>query len=160
MGYVIPKASAVIANVWHIHHTAADFDAPDEFLPDRWLAHPFGMRPDAEHDAARLEAQGRRTSYAFGAGRRICPGMESAKKNLLLGMAKFVWAFDVSPPEGGEVDLSIETGYVSDLALRPKDFDVVVKLREGVSRQDVMAHYVETYQGEAEIMDWKDGRYL
>ncbi|KAF2794876.1 cytochrome P450 [Melanomma pulvis-pyrius CBS 109.77] len=158
-GYRIPKGSAVIANVWHLHHSEADYEAPNDFIPERWLRHPFGMRLDAEHDSTRLETQGRRRTYAFGAGRRMCPGMESAKKNLLLGMAKFLWAFEVLPPDGQDIDLSMETGYISDLALRPKSTDVVVKLRDGVSREDVYNHYYETYKEEAEVMGWANNQY-
>ena len=87
--------------------------------------------------------------------------MESAKKNLLLGMAKFLWAFEILPPDSAKgIDLSMETGYISDLALRPKDFDVKVKLRNGLSKEDVVKHYVATYKGEAEIMGWDNSQYL
>jgi hypothetical protein len=119
------------------------------------------MRQDnlEDHDAKKLESSGRRKTYAFGAGRRMCPGYESAKKNLLLGMAKFLWAFEVSAPDGREIDLSMETGYISDLALRPKNTDVSVHLREGISRDDVYSHYYDTYKGEAEVFGWMNNEY-
>ncbi|KAK0710113.1 cytochrome P450 [Lasiosphaeria miniovina] len=144
--------TSVIANVWHTHHSADDYDDPDEFVPERFLAHPFGMRPDAAHDPARLEGSGPRLTYAFGAGRRICPGMDSARQNLVLGLAKVLWAFDVLPPDNGdEIGLDIETGFISDLVLRPRRFDVSLKLREGRTKE-ILDHYHQAYEGQAEVM--------
>ncbi|KAK3361571.1 cytochrome P450 [Lasiosphaeria ovina] len=159
-GHAIPKGTSVIANVWHIHHSADDYDDPDKFIPERFLAHPFGMRPDAAHDPARLEGSGPRLTYAFGAGRRICPGMDSARQSLVLGLAKVLWAFDVLPPDNGdEIDLDIETGFISDLALRPRRFDVSLKLREGRTKEEILDHYHQAYEGQAEVMGWEGGLY-
>ncbi|KAL6232006.1 cytochrome P450 [Aspergillus navahoensis] len=158
-GHRIPRGTTMIMNVWQIHHSPEDYDSPDEFIPERFLQHPFGMRPDQAHDAAHLESASARVTYDFGAGRRICPGMHSAKQSLLLGLAKVLWAFDVLPPEGREIDLSLETGFVQDIALHPKEFDVVFRLREGRTRGEVLDHYEMAYEGEAEVMGWKDGLY-
>ncbi|KAL2830286.1 cytochrome P450 [Aspergillus cavernicola] len=140
-GHRISKGTTVIMNVWHIRHSLEDYDEPDEFIPERFLRHPA------------------RVTYDLGAGRRICPGMHSAKHNLLLGLAKVLWAFDVLPPKGKEIDLSLETGFVPDIALHPKDFDVVLRLREGRTRGEVLDHYSSAYEGEAELMGWEEGLY-
>ncbi|KAH7127281.1 cytochrome P450 [Dactylonectria macrodidyma] len=158
-GYRIPKGASVIANVWHIHHSTDDYDDPEEFIPERFLRHPYGMRLDEAHDPARLEGSGPRLTYAFGAGRRICPGMDSARQSLLLGLAKVLWAFDILPPEGKDIDLNMETGFISDLALRPKKFDVALKLRDGRSKDDIMSHYYQAYESQAEVMGWEGGLY-
>ncbi|TPX13572.1 uncharacterized protein E0L32_006043 [Thyridium curvatum] len=154
-GHRIPKGSSIIPNVWNIHHDEADYESPDEFIPERFLRHPFGMRVDDEHEPARLEKQGRRMNYTFGAGRRVCLGMESAKKSFLIGMAKFLWAFEVHPRDPGRgVDLSLDTGFISDLTLKVKELDIMVKLREGLSREDIFRHYEDVYTDEARLMDW------
>lgn len=147
-------------NVWHIHHAEEDYDEPDEFIPERFLQHPFGMRLDQAHDPTHMEASSARVTYDFGAGRRICPGMNSAKQNLLLGLAKVLWAFDILPPEGKEIDLSLETGFIQEIALHPKDFDVVLKLRDSRTKEDIMDHYSQTYEAEAVIMGWEGGIYM
>lgn len=85
--------------------------------------------------------------------------MHSAKQNLLLGLAKILWSFDILPPKGKEIDLSLETGFVQDLALHPKDFDVTLKLRSGCTTESIMEHYAQTYEEEAELMGWEDGLY-
>ncbi|KAB5530402.1 cytochrome P450 [Coniochaeta sp. 2T2.1] len=155
-GHRIPKGSSVIPNVWNIHHDEADYENPDEFIPERFLQHPWGMRMDDEHDPARLEKQGRRTNYTFGAGRRVCLGMESAKKSFLVGMAKFLWAFEVHPRDAERgVDLSLDTGFISDLTLKVKNLDIAVKLRDGLSREDVYKHYEDVYPDEARLMGWE-----
>lgn len=161
-GYQIPKHTAVYANLWHIHHSAEDYESPDKFEPERFLRHPFGIRPDAPHDPATMEAS---TSYAsasaqatywFGFGRRVCPGMQLAKESLILGLAKMLWAFDVLPAqEGAELDLSVDTDFVQGLiTFHPRHLDVSLRLRPGRSKQNILDHYSETYKVEAEIMGW------
>ena len=160
-GHRIPKGTAVLINVWHIHHSAEDYEEPDKFIPERFLQHPFGMRPDEAHDPTHMEASSSRgATFDFGAGRRICPGMHSAKQSLLLGLAKVLWAFDVlPPPEGKEIDLSLETGFVQEIALHPKELDVVLKLRDGRAKEDLLVHYSKAYEAEAEVMGWEGGLF-
>ncbi|KAL4968121.1 cytochrome P450 [Aspergillus stella-maris] len=156
--YRIPKGATMIMNTWAIHHNPEDYDSPEDFIPERFLRHAFGMKMDSDHDAAKLQAAGARVTYDFGAGRRICPGMHSAKQSLLLGLAKVLWAFEVVPREGGKIDLSLE-GFTQDIALHPKRFDVDLRLREGRTRADVLEHYDKAYGGEAEVFGWKGGIY-
>ncbi|KAF9781439.1 cytochrome P450 [Fusarium proliferatum] len=158
-GYHIPKGTSVIANVWHIHHSEQDYDDPDEFIPERFLHHPYGMKLDEAHNPARLQGSGPRLTHAFGAGRRICPGMDSARQSLMLGLAKVLWAFEIMPAPGKEIDLNMETGFISDLALRPKDFDVVLKLRDGRTKGDILDHYSQAYEAQAAVMGWENGLY-
>ncbi|KAI0506253.1 cytochrome P450 [Xylaria bambusicola] len=158
-GYQIPKGTTVIMNAWQIHHNEDDYENPDKFDPDRYLRHPLGMRTDKAHDPAVMEAWGARPHYDFGAGRRICPGMYLAKQNFLLGLAKMLWAFEIRSADNKEIDLSVETGLVQGTALHPKDFDLTLKLRQGRTKEDIMNHYYQTYEGEAEIMGWKNGEF-
>nr|UBX54526.1 cytochrome P450 [Aspergillus sp.] len=158
-GHRIPKGTAIFMNVWHIHHSEEDYEEPDKFDPDRFLRHPFGMRLDEAHDPAHMEASSARVTYDFGAGRRICPGMHSAKHSLVLGLAKVLWAFEILPPKGKEIDLSLENGFIQEIALHPKELDVVFKLRDGITKEDIMDHYSQAYEAEAEVMGWEDGLY-
>ncbi|EAQ87444.1 hypothetical protein CHGG_04063 [Chaetomium globosum CBS 148.51] len=162
-GFQIPKHTAVYANVWHIHHSPEDYASPEKFEPERFLRHPFGMRPGAAHDPTTMDASSSstaaanaRATFAFGFGRRVCPGMLLAKQSLILGLAKVLWAFEVLPAEGGgELDMDVETGFVQGLiTFHPKKLDVSLRLREGRSRQDILDHYAEAYQVEAEVMGW------
>ncbi|KXJ95002.1 cytochrome P450 [Microdochium bolleyi] len=158
-GYQIPKHTAVYANVWHIHHSPEDYESPEKFDPERFLRHPSGMRSGSAHDSATTETSATaRATYAFGFGRRVCPGMLLAKQSLILGLAKILWAFDVLPAqEGQELDLDVDTGFVQGLiTFHPKNLDVSLKLRPERSKKDLLDHCSESYKIEAELMCWQE----
>jgi cytochrome P450 len=69
----------VIANLWAILHDEEIFDQPDEYIPERYLNNKFGTR----HDISEEDAEHRRQTYAFGAGRRACPGQHMAENALV-----------------------------------------------------------------------------
>jgi hypothetical protein len=85
--------------------------------------------------------------------------MDSARQSLMLGLAKVLWAFEIMPAPGKEIDLNMETGFISDLALRPKDFDVVLRLRDGRTKGDILDHYSQAYEAQATVMGWENGLY-
>lgn len=58
-------------------HDERYFDRPEEFLPERFLKHPLGIKEDIEDDPAR------RANLLFGGGRRVCPGIAFAKTSLV-----------------------------------------------------------------------------
>lgn len=62
------------------------------FDPSRSLAYP----ERAGIYAAMLDAYGR-DHFAFGAGRRIYPGMHLAENSLFITIAKILWAFRIEP---------------------------------------------------------------
>ncbi|ETS82518.1 hypothetical protein PFICI_04394 [Pestalotiopsis fici W106-1] len=92
-GYISPKGTVVLANTWAIHNDEAEYDQPELFIPDRFMDNEYGARfpVDGKMD------DHRRTSYAFGAVRRVCPGQRLAKNSLMLNMAKIAWAFGSAP---------------------------------------------------------------
>lgn len=78
-GYLLPRGTVVLANTWAIHNDEAEYDRPDLFAPDRFLGNEYGTRLPVDEKAD----DHRRTSYAFGAGRRVCPGQRLAKNSLV-----------------------------------------------------------------------------
>lgn len=78
-GYVLPKGTIVIANAWAIHRDEAEYESPDDFIPERFLDNKFGTRDPV---AANSEDH-RRVTYGFGAGRRVCPGQRLAENSLV-----------------------------------------------------------------------------
>ncbi|RUP48365.1 cytochrome P450 [Jimgerdemannia flammicorona] len=79
-GYHIPANSAHVINVHGLH-----FD-PDTY-PD-----PYAFKPERH-----LDADNTRQHYAFGAGRRICPGAFLAEKLIFTTLARLLWAFRIEP---------------------------------------------------------------
>lgn len=128
-GYRIPKDTTVIHNVWKTHHSADDYDRPDAFDPDRYLRNPLGKKNSAG-------TEGRHATYAFGTGRRACPGEQFALNSLEIAFAQLLWAFDVTPV--GELDMSVETGFHSALILAPNSFKVKILPRDEARRLAVV----------------------
>lgn len=113
-----------IANAWTINRNEEDYDRPDEFIPERFIDNPFGMRraPDGQEGS-------RRVLYAFGSGRRQCPGEHFAYTTISLTLSKLLWSYDVLPPPGG-IDMSVETGFEDGLVTQPVKPNVLFRLRD------------------------------
>ena len=91
-GYEIPAGTRVIVNAWAIARDPEFWEAPDEFRPERFLESDVDFRG---HDFQFIP---------FGAGRRICPGLNFAVSTLELAIANLVHRFDWRLPEGMEVE--------------------------------------------------------
>jgi cytochrome P450 len=89
-GYEIPAKTALFVNVWAIGRDPAVWDAPDEFRPERFV----GGSPSVDF---------RGTDYQFipfGAGRRICPGINFALPVLELALVSLLHHFEWELPAG------------------------------------------------------------
>ncbi|KAJ0971975.1 hypothetical protein J5N97_019934 [Dioscorea zingiberensis] len=96
-GYKIPAKTRVIINAWAIGRDPKFWDAPEEFMPERF------MNSD-------LDFRGQDFDFVpFGVGRRICPGMQFAVATIEFTLANLVHHFDWEMPSGlsGE-DLNME----------------------------------------------------
>ncbi|KXJ89498.1 cytochrome P450 21 [Microdochium bolleyi] len=131
-GYTIPKGTTVLGNVYGMQHDPDAYHEPEEFMPERFLQNPLGLKPG-------VSPEGRRITYAFGAGRRICPGEQFANTSALTAMAKVLWAFEICPAE--ELDLSPATGYHDGLVLHPLPFKVEMRLRDEERRDGLLRDY-------------------
>ncbi|KAK8045588.1 cytochrome P450 [Apiospora rasikravindrae] len=76
------------------HPNPHDFD-PSRYLHDKTSMKESMLSPD----------QSKRDHYLFGAGRRMCQGVDSAELSLFLSISRILWAFTISKvtePHGGE----------------------------------------------------------
>lgn len=78
-GYVIPAGTLVVANAWGINHNPDHFEKPEDFMPERFVKHPFGLKAGAQDTGYKTSLQ-----MGFGAGRRICLGQFLADNSLKL----------------------------------------------------------------------------
>lgn len=85
-GYLIPKDSTLLVNVWAIGRDPDVWENPLEFRPDRFL--PGGQRPNADVRGNDFEL------IPFGSGRRICAGMSLGIRMVQLLTATLIHAFD------------------------------------------------------------------
>ncbi|KIJ12423.1 hypothetical protein PAXINDRAFT_137082 [Paxillus involutus ATCC 200175] len=125
-GMLIPKGAVVFMNIWGMFHDSRYFDRPNEFIPERFLLHPFGVRPDVEDDP------GRRANLLFGGGRRICPGVEFARASLEINAVDFLWAFELlpalDPTTGFEIPPNMED-YSHGITATRKESAISIKPR-------------------------------
>ncbi|KAI8670225.1 Fumitremorgin C synthase [Fusarium keratoplasticum] len=142
-GQFIPKGTVVILNAWGMHHDQKRFPDPDTFDPD----HYKGQTTLAPELAASAD-YGSRDHYGYGSGRRICPGIHLAERNLFLAIAKIIWAFSIKPAvdeQGKEVELDInpQTGYGEGFLLCVRDFPCKITPRSEARRETIMREFNE-----------------
>ncbi|KAL4881003.1 cytochrome P450 [Aspergillus karnatakaensis] len=124
--YVFPAGTIFFANTWAIHHDENEYDNPSAFNPDRWLGgNKYGTMNTTTLDAT----EQRKTSYGWGAGRRICSGQKMAEASLKINIAKLVWAFNLERDEAAKPDISVETGYEGGFLVCPKKFPIKITPR-------------------------------
>nr|UHB15522.1 cytochrome P450 [Paris polyphylla] len=88
-GYKIPKGARVIINAWAIGRDPKSWDSPEEFWPERFLV---SGSPDFKGNDFQF--------IPFGAGRRICPGLNFSVITAELALANLVHRFHWELPAG------------------------------------------------------------
>jgi cytochrome P450 len=142
-GKFLPKGTIVILNVWGMHMDPQVWDDPEKFNPDRYKNHPLL----ANEYVAAGDWQ-KRDHYGYGAGRRICPGMYLAERNMLVSIAKLIWAFRFERrigPDGNvlPVDPDPVTGYHNGFLYCAKDYGCQPIIRSNRIRETVLREYDE-----------------
>ncbi|KAJ7133346.1 cytochrome P450 [Mycena epipterygia] len=115
-GYLIPKDSLVIANVWKFLHDPKVYTDPFVFNPDRFM----GPNP-APHPT---------DIGVFGYGRRVCPGSHLADVSVWINVAKAVAGLAITrarDENGQEIDPVADT--TDGIIARPVPFTCVVAPR-------------------------------
>ncbi|KAK5069485.1 hypothetical protein LTR64_008166 [Lithohypha guttulata] len=140
-GYKLPKGSIVFINAWGIHHDESRFKTPDVFDPD----HYKGVTALAPVLAAATD-ENERDHYGYGSGRRLCPGIHLAERNLFLAISKLLWAFEFSPGtnDSGDIvlpDTDPQTGYSEGFLVCAKPFQCRIEVRSERRRETIEKEY-------------------
>ncbi|KAF8628642.1 hypothetical protein AX15_003774 [Amanita polypyramis BW_CC] len=96
-GFHFPKGSILMANIWAITRDEAVYPDPESFKPERFLNSDGSLNDD-------------NMQYAFGFGRRICPGRPVADTLLWLVIATVLSTFNISKAKdenGVEVEIDL-----------------------------------------------------
>lgn len=121
--YFIPKGTVVTINQYAIHYDPHLFADAAVFRPERYLHHPLRAGAYAAHADPYA-----RDHFAFGGGRRICPGMHLAENSLFILLAKILWAFEIRAPlktGGEEEDLDVsDNAYEPGVNTLPKPYRI------------------------------------
>ncbi|KXN88563.1 Phenylacetate 2-hydroxylase [Leucoagaricus sp. SymC.cos] len=94
-GMYIPAKTVMMLNCYSLHHNEARYEDPFTFNPDRYLNDNLSST-----ESSKLANAMERDHWAFGAGRRICPGMPIAEKEIFLAISRLLWAFKIQPVPG------------------------------------------------------------
>ncbi|KAF4604487.1 hypothetical protein EYR40_003261 [Pleurotus pulmonarius] len=99
-GQFIPKDTVVVLNTYTMHHDPARHPDPHTFNPDRYMNdHTLSS------ESANLSNAYERDHWMFGVGRRICPGMWVAEREVWLAISRMLWAFKMEEIPGEPIDL-------------------------------------------------------
>ncbi|KAJ7441382.1 cytochrome P450 [Mycena galericulata] len=113
-GFRIPAGSTVVANSWAIMHDEAVYPSPMEFIPERYLQQDSsgdGINPDPR-------------KFAFGYGRRVCPGKLLAEDSVFIGAAMTLATFNLRRPQS-----ALPVIYTSSLLSHPQPFECEITPR-------------------------------
>ncbi|PKU65649.1 Geraniol 8-hydroxylase [Dendrobium catenatum] len=97
-GYLVPKNSQVLVNVWAISRDERVWENPNCFVPERFMHFEF---------------------IPFGSGRRICPGLSFGVRMVQLMLASLIQSFEWSLADGilpENLDLKEKFGITLSLA--------------------------------------------
>ncbi|ETN43429.1 uncharacterized protein HMPREF1541_02588 [Cyphellophora europaea CBS 101466] len=142
-GMLIPKGTVVFINVWGLHHDEERFPDPERFDPDHFkgvtaLASELAQSSDPDD----------RDHYGYGSGRRMCPGIHLAERNMFLAFAKLLWAFEFSPGEDEhgrplEIVTDPATAYSEGFLVCAKPYPLRTVVRSGERRDTIIREYEE-----------------
>jgi cytochrome P450 len=113
-GYMIPKGTLLLANLYSVHHNPKYWGDPENFRPERFLSEDGtkACKPNA--------------FVPFQIGKRQCLGEPFAKDSLFLFISSIYHHFTTIPdPENPKLDFEPKLGFLQ----APKPFRVVFKDR-------------------------------
>ncbi|GJE86541.1 cytochrome P450 [Phanerochaete sordida] len=126
-GYLLPKGTLVIANIWKFMHDPEVYPNPSEFDPMRHC-------PD-DGKAAAPDPR----NYCFGFGRRICPGLHLADASVWLACAMVLATFDIEKPVVDGKVVEIHPEFTSGTVSHPKPFKCTIEPRSSRARALIVA---------------------
>lgn len=136
--YVIPKGTVILGNVPFLGHDPRRYDDPFVFRPERYIGYDKYSSEYAGGDPYK------RDHFAFGAGRRVCPGAKLAENTLEIALMNILWAFEIRPPldddgvESAGMNCSFDTAFEPTSFSAPKPFAA-----RFVPRRDRVLHMVK-----------------
>ncbi|KAH8100255.1 cytochrome P450 [Cristinia sonorae] len=118
-GYFIEKDSTVLVNFWGMLYNEESFPDPGEFRPERWS--DVSLHGDKDVDPF---------EFAFGFGRRLCPGKYMAQELLFMTIANTLATFNIRKcKDVNGVEITPDAKYTNGSIVAPLPFDCEVTPR-------------------------------
>lgn len=97
-GFLVPLGTCILINLWAIGRDPMVWPDPEKFMPERFLS----------TDPRALHFLGSDFSFKpFGAGRRICPGLDFAARFVPLMLASILHRINWKLPDGMTPDFGV-----------------------------------------------------
>lgn len=112
-GYYVPSGTRVIVNTWAVCRDPESWENPEEFMPERFM--------DDGGSTAGVDFKGIHFQLLpFGAGRRICPGLNFGMATVEIMLANLMYCFDWQLPMGME-EKDVDMTEVFGVTVRRKE---------------------------------------
>lgn len=116
-GYFLPKNSIILGNAWAILHDDRLFPDPFTFKPERFTDPNVDPRVPAAVD------------YAFGFGRRVCPGRWMAHSLVFIVVASVLSTFRIERAVRDGRAIEPSGAYTPGILASPEKFECTIKPR-------------------------------
>ncbi|KAF9227082.1 cytochrome P450 [Gyrodon lividus] len=113
-GYLMPKGSVILANIWHILYNEETYPEPEAFRPERFLGDC--VQPDPR-------------KACFGWGRRICPGIHLAEASMFITVAMSLATLDISRHVKDGIEVVPKHEVIEGIVCHPKPFECKITPR-------------------------------
>ncbi|KAG0700751.1 cytochrome P450 [Suillus ampliporus] len=148
-GFHVPKGTIVLPNIWAISRDEISGIPPETFAPERFL--------DTCVEKTAIDPY----TYAFGFGRRICPGRFLADNSIFLFVTGLMATFNISPalePDERHT-LLLGTPFRQGLVRFPESFRVCILPRSEKIAAELKTRAREISQGECHCQRRRAGGY-
>ncbi|KAF9000229.1 cytochrome P450 [Cyathus striatus] len=113
-GYFIPKGTKIVANIWALTHDEETYPNPSVFDPERHLGDNPQMDP---------------FKFAFGFGRRSCPGSHFAEMSIFLTVSSILATYNIGKPldkDGKETEPLVEWDHGATLCVSQMLYGIIL----------------------------------
>jgi len=125
-GYHIPAGSTIIPNSWAVMHDPSLYPDPFSVVPERYLKEDGKLNPDP-----RL--------FAFGYGRRICPGQLLAEDTLFIVVAMVLATLNIDKAVNSDgLPMEPKVNYTGPTITHAAPFECRISPRSAETEQLVM----------------------
>lgn len=129
-GTRLPAGSRIHLNAWAIGRDPDRHVDPERFWPERYE----GDLTTSEQSKNASDVK-KRDHFAFGSGRRVCPGYHVAERSLAIAIMRLVWAFEIAPAPNAKLPLD-PTDYPSEMPGNPGEhMPVMLKVRSEAKKK-------------------------